>query len=85
MITMVMLMMLMVGIFLEKANNEQLEFVRLLASNNTSHPRYNEAQETYNKERKKYTELKQQYRFNIRANQHFRKSRSKLPKKGLFY
>ncbi len=47
--------------FLGDANNEQLEFVRLLASNNTSHPRYNEAQETYNKERKKYTELKQQY------------------------
>ena len=36
--------------FLGDANNEQLEFVRLLASNNTSHPRYNEAQETYNKE-----------------------------------
>ena len=40
--------------FLGDANNEQLEFVRLLASNNTSHPRYNEAQKTYNKERKKY-------------------------------
>ena len=47
--------------FLGEADNEQLEFVRLLASKNTSHPRYNEAQETYNKERKKYTELKQQY------------------------
>jgi subtilisin family serine protease len=47
--------------FLGDANNEQLEFVRLLASKNTTHPRYNEALETYTKERKKYTELKQQY------------------------
>lgn len=47
--------------FLGEANNEQLEFVRLLASKNTAHPRYNEAQETYDKERKKFSGLKQQY------------------------
>ena len=38
--------------FLGEANNEQLECVRLLASKNTSHPRYREAEELYNKERK---------------------------------
>ncbi|MDG1778172.1 MAG: S8 family peptidase [Flavobacteriaceae bacterium] len=47
--------------FLGEANNEQLEYVRLLASKNTSHPRYREAEELYNKERKEYTGLKQQY------------------------
>ncbi len=47
--------------FLGEANNEQLEYVRLLASKDTSHPRYEEAKALQEKEIKKYTGLKNQY------------------------
>lgn len=47
--------------FLGDANNEQLEYVRLLANKDTSHPRYAEAKELHEKEIKKYTGLKNQY------------------------
>ena len=47
--------------FLGDSNNEQLEYVRLLASKNTSNPRYEEAKELHEKEIKKYTGLKNQY------------------------
>ncbi len=47
--------------FLGDAYNEQLEYVRLLASGNTSHPRYAEAQTLYNQEVQKYTGYKTQY------------------------
>ena len=39
---------------------EQLEYVRLLASGDKSHPRYTEAEEKYNIEFKKYSQLKTQ-------------------------
>ncbi len=39
---------------------EQFEYVRLLASGNTNHPRYAEAQDMYDAELKKYTQLKTQ-------------------------
>lgn len=48
--------------FLGDANNEQLEYVRLLASKNAAHPRYSEAEDLHRKERVKYIGLKQQYR-----------------------
>ncbi len=47
--------------FLGDAYNEQLEYVRLLASGDTSNPRYAEAQGLYTKEIQKYTEYKTQY------------------------
>lgn len=47
--------------FLGDAYNEQLEFVRLLASGNTSDPRYAEAQKEYEEENKKYAGYKTQY------------------------
>ena len=47
--------------FLGEANNEQLEYVRLLATKNTAHPRYKEAERMYSRERSKYARLKQQY------------------------
>ena len=47
--------------FLGEANNEQLEYVRLLATKNTAHPRYKEAERIYSRERSKYARLKQQY------------------------
>ncbi|MCK7589480.1 S8 family serine peptidase [Subsaxibacter sp. CAU 1640] len=47
--------------FLGEAYNEQLEYVRLLASGDTSNPRYSEAQTLYNSEIKKYTDYKVQY------------------------
>lgn len=47
--------------FLGEANNEQLEYVRLLASKDTTHPRYREAEELHRKERVKYIGFKQQY------------------------
>ena len=47
--------------FLGTAYNEQLEYVRLLATGNTSHPRYAEAQTEYNKEFEKYSGLKTNY------------------------
>ena len=40
--------------FLGTAYDEQLEYVRLLATGNTSHPRYAEAQAEYTKEYEKY-------------------------------
>lgn len=47
--------------FLGDAYNEQLEYVRLLASGETNNPRYAEAQSLYSKEIQKYTETKTQY------------------------
>lgn len=47
--------------FLGDAYNEQLEYVRLLASDDTSNPRYTEAQTLYNEETQKYTGYKTQY------------------------
>ncbi len=44
--------------FLGDTYHEQLEYVRLLASGNTSDPRYNEANALYESEYKKYTEAK---------------------------
>ena len=46
--------------FLGDGYDEQLEYVRLLASGDTSNPRYAEAQEEYEKELKKYTMYKMQ-------------------------
>ncbi len=47
--------------FLGTAYDEQLEFVRLLASGDTSHPRYAEAQAEYTEEYQKYTGYKTTY------------------------
>ncbi|MEZ4801531.1 MAG: S8 family peptidase [Gelidibacter sp.] len=47
--------------FLGDAYNEQLEYVRLLASGNTNDPRYAEAQKLYDAEIQKYTGYKTQY------------------------
>ncbi len=47
--------------FLGDAYNEQLEFVRLLASGDKNDPRYAEAEAEYNKEYQKYTGYKTQY------------------------
>ncbi|MGF1555803.1 S8 family peptidase [Paucihalobacter sp.] len=47
--------------FLGDAYNEQLEFVRLLASGDTSDPRYAEAEKEYEEEYNKYTGYKTQY------------------------
>ena len=47
--------------FLGEAYNEQLEFVRILASNDTSNPRYADAQKEYEEERQKYMGYKAQY------------------------
>ncbi len=47
--------------FLGDGYNEQLEYVRLLSSGNTSDPRYAEAQKLYNEEVQKYTQYKSQY------------------------
>jgi len=46
--------------FLGDGYNEQLEFVRLLASGDESNPRFTEAQSEYNEEIEKYTSLKTQ-------------------------
>jgi subtilisin family serine protease len=47
--------------FLGDTYDEQFEYVRLLVSGNTNNPRYNEAQEEYNKESQKYGSMKAQY------------------------
>ena len=47
--------------FLGDAYDEQMEYVRLLASGNIKHPDYARAQIEYDKEHKKYTNLKNQY------------------------
>ena len=47
--------------FLGDTYNEQLEYVRLLASGNTSDPRYNEAEVLYEKEYQQNTGTKTQY------------------------
>lgn len=47
--------------FLGDAYDEQLEFVRLLASGNSNDPRYAEAQKEYDSEYQKYTGYKTQY------------------------
>ncbi|MFP4844538.1 S8 family peptidase [Winogradskyella sp. PE311] len=47
--------------FIGDTYHEQLEYVRLLASGNTSDPRYSEAQTLYDKEYKQYTDRKTQY------------------------
>lgn len=47
--------------FLGEGYNEQLEFVRILASGNTSHPDYAAAKVEYDKEYAKWTERKTQY------------------------
>lgn len=47
--------------FLGDTYHEQLEYVRLLASGNTSDPRYNEAKALYEKEYQQYTSNKTQY------------------------
>src|SRR5690606_11633747 len=47
--------------FLGDAYDEQLEFVRILASGDTSNPKYAEAQEEYEKEFKKWSGYKAQY------------------------
>lgn len=47
--------------FLGDAYNEQLEYVRLLASGDTSNPRYAEAKKLYDEEYQKYSGYKTQY------------------------
>lgn len=47
--------------FLGEAYQEQLEYVRLLASGNKNHPRYAEAEAEYQKKVSEYTSLKSQY------------------------
>jgi len=47
--------------FLGEAYQEQLEYVRLLVSDNTKDPRYAEAQAEYQKTSTEYTNLKSQY------------------------
>ena len=47
--------------FLGDGYNEQLEYVRLLASGDSNNPRYTEAQNLYTKEVEKYTTYKAQY------------------------
>ncbi|GGD17556.1 S8 family peptidase [Hyunsoonleella pacifica] len=47
--------------FLGEGYNEQLEYVRILASGNTSHPDYASAKAEYEKEYAKWTERKTQY------------------------
>lgn len=47
--------------FLGDTYNEQLEYVRIITSGNTNHPRYTEAQAEYNKEYQEYIALKTQY------------------------
>lgn len=47
--------------FLGEGYNEQLEFVRILASGDTSNPDYNKAQAEYEKEYQKYTGYKNNY------------------------
>ena len=47
--------------FLGDGYNEQLEFVRILASGNTNHPDYARAQNEYNTEYQKYTGYKTSY------------------------
>ena len=44
--------------FLGDSNNEQLEYVRILANNDVSHPDFKKAQELYEKEQEKYQRLK---------------------------
>ncbi|RLD28785.1 MAG: peptidase S8 [Bacteroidetes bacterium] len=48
--------------FLGDAYDEQMEFVRLLASGNTTHPDYKRAQIEYDKEYKKFSNYKTQYK-----------------------
>ena len=48
--------------FLGKSYNEQLEYVRLLANGNMKDPEYNKALLEHEKEYKKYTNYKSQYR-----------------------
>jgi len=47
--------------FLGETYNEQLEYVRLLSSGNSSDPRYSEAKAEYDLEYQKYSQLKSQY------------------------
>jgi len=47
--------------FLGESNNEQLEYVRLIASGDATHPRYAEAKELLTKERESTSRLKRQY------------------------
>lgn len=47
--------------FLGDAYNEQLEYVRILANGDTSHPRYEEAKTTYESEYQTWTGRKTQY------------------------
>ena len=47
--------------FLGDGYNEQLEYVRIVASNNTSNPDYGKAKAEYDREYQKYTELKTNY------------------------
>lgn len=47
--------------FLGDTYDEQLEYVRIIASGNTSYPRYAEAKAEYDKEYQKYSTLKTQY------------------------
>lgn len=47
--------------FLGDGYDEQLEYVRILASGDTSNPRYKEAEELYNSEYQKWLGLKTQY------------------------
>lgn len=52
--------------FLGDTYNEQMEYVRLLASENKEHPQYAEAQQEYQKEHQKYSQLKAQYQMIIK-------------------
>ncbi len=47
--------------FLGESNNEQLEYVRLVAKGDTTHPRYAEAKELLTKKRESTSRLKTQY------------------------
>ena len=68
--------------FLGEAYDEQLEFVRLLASGNTNDPRYAEAQKEYDDESQKYAGYKTRYEqinqqvsgAHEKLTQHFKKS-----------
>ena len=68
--------------FLGEAYDEQLEFVRLLASGNTDDPRYAEAQKEYDTEYQKFTGYKTRYEqieqqvssAHEKLSQHFKKA-----------
>ncbi|MGM5469114.1 S8 family serine peptidase [Flavobacteriaceae bacterium LMO-SS05] len=60
--------------FLGEAYEEQLEYVRLLATNDTINPEYSRAEKEYEQEFKKYTELNNNYSKLINQYQEYKKN-----------